>query len=269
MPPQVAQAAARSIRQALHRPRPAARAAARRQFQHAIGAARHLGIVRDDDDVAPGYDQASSAGSTSRRWPHRGCPWAHRRGSARAVHQRARDRHALLLAAGELVHRAVRHAAKPEFGERGCGCAPRPLVRVRHSTRAPGARSPGHKRRDEVEELVDEAYARAPVQRAGRLCECGHVRAVDRTEPAPGRSMPLMRFSSVDLPEPLRPVTATTSPGQSSASARRARRGRGTLAEAAGKLPDSQHARPRNGSDGSCHCGNKPCSGTVLRDACR
>ena len=66
---------------------------------------------------------------------------------------------------------------------------------------------------DEVEELEDEADVLAAKERALLLGEGGQVDAVDLApRPRVGRSMPLIRLSRVDLPEPLRPSMTTNSP---------------------------------------------------------
>ena len=66
---------------------------------------------------------------------------------------------------------------------------------------------------DQVEELEDESDLAAAQPGAARLAGLVDALAVQaRSRPLVGGSRPPRRFSSVDLPQPLGPVTATNSP---------------------------------------------------------
>ena len=128
----------------------------------------------------------------------------------RVVGERPRDRHALLLAARELG-RIVMAA----FGQAD-------LVEQRRRARA-ALRHAGDlhrhedvlergQRRQQVEELEDEADAQAAQPRERVFVERGDVDAVDRDLPVDGASSPAISPSSVDLPLPEAPVIATTCP---------------------------------------------------------
>ena len=98
---------------------------------------------------------------------------------ARLVHQGARDRDALLLAPGELIDRArgARRKAHPASAARLRARAAAPRTPFNSSTRR--TFSSHVERRDEVEELVDEADVRAAVERAPGSASARHLGAVD------------------------------------------------------------------------------------------
>ena len=128
----------------------------------------------------------------------------------RIVRQRARDRDALLLAARELrriVMAALGRARPPRAAP---SRAPRGLRHAGDLHRHQDVLERGQ-RRQQVEELEDEADARAAQPRQRVLVERGDVDAVDaRCCPVDGASRPAIRPSSVDLPLPDGPVIATT-----------------------------------------------------------
>ena len=131
----------------------------------------------------------------------------------RARDQRARDRHALLLAAGELRRLVVGALGEPDL-------APASRARARGAPRAGDARVDQRQldvlerrgAREQVEVLEHEADA--AVAHRGELV-AGEVRdapAAEAYSPELGRSRQPSRFMKVDLPEPEGPITATNSP---------------------------------------------------------
>ena len=122
---------------------------------------------------------------------------------ARRADQRAGDRHALLLAAGQLRRQevgAVGDADPVERGERALAAAlARPAAVDLRQHHVLEHRAVG----EQVERLKDEAQ-RAPAQRARARppSSSRDVDAVDQAAPAVGRSRQPTMFSSVDLPEP-------------------------------------------------------------------
>ena len=169
-----------------------------------VGHRGQLRIVRDEHDrrLAGAVDVEQQIDD---RVPGRAVEVAGRlvgQQDRRVVGERARDRHALLLAARELRRIVM---------ARGRAARPRPAGVV---ARAAGVRHAGNlhrhehvlergQRRQQVEELEDEPDARAaqPGQRV--LVERRDVDAVeDRCCPVEGASSPASSPSSVDLPLP-------------------------------------------------------------------
>ena len=134
----------------------------------------------------------------------------------RVVDERARDRHALLLAAGELgglVRLAMRES---DLGETRLGLLARVGVAVPRIEEGQRHIVERARPRQQIEGLEDEADlgvavggelvgARPPSSRPSIL-----------SEPLVGVSSAPMRFMKVDLPEPEAPVTARYSPRSTS-----------------------------------------------------
>ena len=149
----------------------------------------------------------------------------------RVVDERARDGEALLLAAGELVGEPRRRRRQPEasISARPRAGAPR---------RAPGSRAGSRTFSSPVSSGTRWKNWKTKPTRARRSArELALGAAVDALagdldacRPRGGRAPP-RRCRSVDLPEPERPTTATSSPGARRRGRRRrargARRGRG------------------------------------------
>ena len=134
----------------------------------------------------------------------------------RVVNQRACDRDALLLSAGELMRQALRQRAQAEIGQRlidalidlaaresRAGAARR--RRSRRPCDAATARTTGTPARD---------CASRPACRCRRRCRRARYRR-SRCCPRLGCSSPATERSSVVLPLPDAPSSATTSPGWS------------------------------------------------------
>ena len=129
------------------------------------------------------------------------------------VDQRARDRHPLLLAAREPVGKAARAVGR---GPRASSSAAHAPARARRPAQFSSSGKQqvllDGQQRDQVEELEDEADVPAPEARARALGERREVGAVDAHRARVGQVDPAIRFSSVDLPEPLRPTSTAISP---------------------------------------------------------
>ncbi|MDB6041789.1 MAG: hypothetical protein JWM63_340 [Gammaproteobacteria bacterium] len=102
------------------------------------------------------------------------------------MHQGTRDRHALLLTAGQLVYGAVKSVTKTYFSEHG-GTAPTRVgtshpVQLEHETHV----LLNIERWDEVEELIDESDVRAPEQCARGLGQRRNVTAAELHDAAVG-----------------------------------------------------------------------------------
>ena len=124
--------------------------------------------------------------------------------------ERARDRHHLLLAAGEVVGRRVAALARAAGRSRGC---------ARRSQRTPCA---GQALEAAELEVVRPPSCRRTARAPAARSRCRGARSRPRAapaisrrraviEPAAGGAMPISVFSSVDLPAPLRPSSATIS----------------------------------------------------------
>jgi hypothetical protein len=146
-----------------------------------------------------------------RRWRGPGRRWARRPRSARVGHQGPGDGHALLLAARQFVGVVVGAVGQAHQAQRG----QRVIARSRRTGWSAAAAAPRSRRRQhrhQVVELEDEAdIGGAPVGQPA-LAQRGDVDAGDLDAPPLGWSMPAIRFSSVLLPEPLGPISATNSP---------------------------------------------------------
>ena len=131
------------------------------------------------------------------------------------MHQRARDRHALLHAARELGRPLVHGVGQAHRGQqlarallalRGADAAFAHQRRQRHVLQ----RGEG---RQQVVELEHEAQRAAPAQRqAGVVQRPAPPRPASGSCPAVMRSSRPMMLSSVLLPEPEGPISATNSP---------------------------------------------------------
>ena len=137
------------------------------------------------------------------------------------IDQRTGDCHPLLLAAGQRpVDGAPQPVAQSDLGE-DAGAAP-----AGRGTADPvELEGEAHilldvERGYEIEELVYEPEVRARRKSAALRSSCIEVtiRPPIATSPLSARSIPLTIFSRVDLPEPLRPTIATTSPAPMLAS---------------------------------------------------
>ena len=175
-----------------------------------------LGAVRHDHQRLAGWAAAGPrpARARPRRCPRPGCRWVRRPAPARG------------RASGRAPGR--RAAARRPRGGRGSSPRARSGPPRASSSRARAPRGPvepaleldrqqqvllDRERRDQVEELEHEAEVLAPQQRALPPRTAPRPRGPARArEPASARSMPLIRLSRVDLPEPLRPSTTTNSP---------------------------------------------------------
>ena len=137
----------------------------------------------------------------------------------RAAHERAAERHALALAAGELRRRALEERARPSSSRDLLARALRSRARQpRHLEREGDVLAHGHVRVERValEHHRDVALARG----AARSLRWPSM----RTSPARGRSRPATRLSVVDLPQPDGPTSATSSPSATSRSTPRSAR---------------------------------------------
>ena len=113
-----------------------------------------------------------------------------------AREQRAQERHALAHAAGQLVGVRALEALEPELGEQ----------RAARGARAARAPQAGDAQRERG--VVERAQPRQQQVALGHQ----HGRQRSSTDPPSGRCRPQTSSSSVVLPQPLGPTTATTSP---------------------------------------------------------
>ena len=133
--------------------------------------------------------------------------------------ERARDRDALALARREAVGGAVDAIGEAEALEPGARLglvlrrAPA-VVDLLGEQHVLERRGEGH----EARLLADPADVVAAVRGEGLAVELAESAPATVTEPASGRSRPAMRCSSVVLPEPERPSTATSRPRVNAAS---------------------------------------------------
>ena len=135
----------------------------------------------------------------------------------RIVGERAGDRDALLFAAGELRRIVMAASRQPDFVEQRAAprCRHRPAGNLHRHQDVLERRQ----RRDQVEELEDEADLLAAQPREAVLVELRDVHAVDeRSRPLEGASSPAMSPSSVDLPLPDGPVIASDWPAATNRS---------------------------------------------------
>ena len=128
---------------------------------------------------------------------------------AYVARQRARDRDHLLLAAGQVIGRRVEPRGRGAERTRGSSrrstrhpCLPRRLSRPssRLSRTLIPAKSP-----------CPAARSRCRAARSARRGQLLQIVAAERDPPPLARAMPMIVFSSVDLPAPLRPSSATIS----------------------------------------------------------
>ena len=136
----------------------------------------------------------------------------------RVVDQRAGDRHALLLAAGQLVRVVMRAGLHPDRLQRRHGplvarrCPPALAVVEQRQLDVLERRRP----REQVEPLEHEPDLVVP--HGGQLVprQLGDVAAVEDVLPRLGRSRQPRMCMNVDLPDPEGPVTARNSPASMS-----------------------------------------------------
>ena len=126
--------------------------------------------------------------------------------------QRAGDRDALALAARELVGQVLQAVAelheRQQLARALVDFPARPATQVQRQADVLEARQ----RRQQVEELEDEADLVAADARQPSSDRPASASPSTRTSPEVGRSRPPTRFSSVDLPEPDGPMIETISP---------------------------------------------------------
>ena len=123
---------------------------------------------------------------------------------------RARKRHALLLAAGELRRIVRQPAAKTDGDQLALGAA-EGVVHAGQFERHGDILQRRHGR-DEMEGLKDNADMFAAKARQRVLAELAQIFAGTDDRAGVGRSSPVITISSVDLPEPDGPSSATASP---------------------------------------------------------
>ena len=125
--------------------------------------------------------------------------------------QRAGQRDALLLAAGQL-RRIVRAAVRPS--PTAASSRARALERVGGAGQFQRHRDVFQRRhgRDQVEGLEHDADIAAAEARQRVLVERAEILAGDRHRPVSARSSPAITISSVDLPEPDGPTRPIASP---------------------------------------------------------
>jgi hypothetical protein len=135
----------------------------------AVGEVHDARVVRDDDQRAVG-----ASGHGAQRLHHAPAGLVVERGGglvahdeARVVHQRARDGHALLLAAGELRGQAVGLLGEPDARQQLAGA--HDGLRARHALQheRDGHVLGGGERGQQVEGLEDEAHV--PAAEGGQL----------------------------------------------------------------------------------------------------
>ena len=159
--------------------------------------------------------------------------------SARRVGDRARDRDALLLAAGELRRPVRQPLAEAEIGQQfgRRACAPRPCDEAADHLRQHDVLERGEFRQ-QMMQLIDEADRVAPDARCARR-PTGPRSARRRDRPRrrrDARAGPAI-CSSVDLPAPDGATSATDCPGQIA-------RSRALAGFPAPRRPDDSAARP-------------------------
>ena len=129
-----------------------------------------------------------------------------------AIHERARDGHALLLAAGKFrgpVTQAVSQAhALQSFADTA---GPFSALDFREAKRQFDVFFERHARK-QIEGLKDHADGVAAIARQVEGESAARFWPSARIEPEVGRSSPAMRLSRVDLPEPDEPSSARNSP---------------------------------------------------------
>jgi hypothetical protein len=110
------------------------------------------------------------------------------------MNQRARDRHALELTAGQFARHAGRAVRQADLGQQFCGatlavlgCRAEQHQRQRHVL-------PDRQVRQDVECLEHEAQFGAARQRARRVVHCGDVGAVDDDRSVIGTIRPAIRL---------------------------------------------------------------------------
>ena len=181
------------------------------EVQDAVGDRRGVGLVRDDHDGA--------AREPSQELEHRravlGVEAAGRlvgEDQLRVVDERASEREALLLAAGELVREVIGDGPEPELVDQ-------PRRAPRAAAGAPGRRVGSRTFSAPLSSSISwNCWKTKPTCRRRIRASRADVRARHRSpatviRPVSGVSRPPSRFSSVDFPLPERPRTATTSPG--------------------------------------------------------
>ena len=181
--------------------------------QHAIAARRELGVVRDQnqrraalamaaeqklDDLAPGRSRRDCRSARRQRgWRD----WARARGRARRAAVRRRTARPDNDAAA---------ARKPDGGKLALGAC----ERIAHAGEFERHRDVLQRRhgRDQMEGLEHDADIAAAKTRQPSSSSLPRSCPATMTEPASGRSSPVITISSVDLPEPDGPSSATASP---------------------------------------------------------
>ena len=132
----------------------------------------------------------------------------------RVVDERARDRHALALAAGELVRAGgARGAAGPTSSSASSARrrASRGATRARPAAAARRSRPPSGPASGCRTGRRSPSAARGSRSARGRTCQRAPTPSI-RISPASIASRPERQFSSVVLPQPLGPMIATISP---------------------------------------------------------
>ena len=214
------------------------------QLQHPVGLLRERRIVGHDEQR-----RRARAGQRQQQRQHLArallveiAGGLVRQQQARLVHQRARDGDALLFASGEILHGA--RGTRGEADRRERRKAARARRRAAHAVELEHqAHVLCHvERRDEVEELVDEADMRAAKQRARGLAERAHLQAVDVHAAAVGAVDAADEVEQRRLARAAAPHDGQRLPGTDL----RLHPGEHTmhlaaLGEAAGQLPDGEH----------------------------
>ena len=180
-----------------------------------VGVGGNARIVRDDDHgaapVVRGFAQQADDLVAGLRVQVAGRLVA--QDQRRVGDHRPRQRNTLLLAAGKLRRAVLAAIGQTHTGQRLVGplqgrCTRHAVQDERH-----GDVLPRREHGDQVEELEDEADARAAQRRERVVVQRAQVGVAKQTLPLVGRSSPPSKYSSVLLPEPLGPIIATNSPG--------------------------------------------------------
>ena len=124
--------------------------------------------------------------------------------------ERAGERDALLLAAGQFGRICDQAAGQPDGGEFALGAGKR-VARAGELERHGDVLQRRHGR-NQVEALKNDADVLAAEARESILVEFVQSSPATTTEPLSGRSSPVITMSSVDLPEPDGPSRPTASP---------------------------------------------------------
>ena len=171
---------------------------------------RHVVIDQEDADVVVRADRADDRGEVRYLRLREAGGRLVEQQEARTCRERARHAEPAFVAVAQRVRRGRSRAASGPGDRAACLRAASPHASTRRRRAPPPRRSPGP--RASGMRGCAETCARAHGGRADAATSPSHRRRRDAPSPESGRSKPLTRLTSVDLPAPFGPIRPTTSP---------------------------------------------------------